>query len=188
MQSKSEVKSELQITHTNSWNLVICYFSLHEFITFYSTFYSVPAGFISRPPDTHSIHPPQAACSTTPCVHGIATCPGPLLVSTASDPGPLSLLIGCGHGLEPNLNPVFLIPPLETHRWLSPTRHIPISLLTSATCPPLMYALFSPNRPHSSHPAPLRLTSPSFTPSISSTPLAHDLYILTVFYLLSSPI
>ena len=111
MQSKSEVKSELQITHTNSWNLVICYFSLHEFVTFYSTFYSFPAGFISRPPSTHSIHPPQAACSTTPCVHGIATCPGPLLVSAAGDPGPLSLLIGCGHGLEPNLNPVFLIPP-----------------------------------------------------------------------------
>ena len=62
MQSKSQVKSKLQITHTNSWNLVICYFSLHEFVTFYSTFYSVPASFTSRTPQ-YPLHP-----STTGCV------------------------------------------------------------------------------------------------------------------------
>ena len=100
---------------------------------------SIPFLLVSPlvPPSTHCIHPPRAVCSTTLCVHGIATYQGPLLVSAACDPGPLSLLIGRGHCLEPDL-----IPPLQTHKWLSPTRHIRISLLTSAICPPLRRALF----------------------------------------------
>lgn len=120
----------------------------------------------------------QAALSATPCFHSIASGPKPLPVSIAWNPGPLSLLTGCQHGLEPGISPLFQPASLGC----SPTVPYVVAFYLSRSYPTTASAMCLPKRPHSGHKAPVTLTSPPLTSS--GMPLAHDLCFLPLCYCL----